>query len=719
MDRLLKAIPKNPFHLLWLVVGGSVLFSALMNTVQSLIWYGKVSPDLLIIGTIDALVVSLIVSPIIIYLVIAVRKKVEVESLRQSEERYSSIIAALDEGIIFQDADGSIRTFNLSAERILGLTVDQMRERTSLDPGWQAIHEDGPPFSVDTHPSTLALSTGKTQSGVTMGVRKPDGTLTWISINSRPLFHEGEDRPYAVVTSFTDITERKKAEEALMEEKTFIEHALSTLHDIFFVFDLEGRFLRWNKTMNTVTHYSDSEISVMKPTDFFSGEDIKRLGETFQMVLKEGHGNLESRIVTKDGRQIPYDLTVSILKNREGTPIGMSGLGRDISEHKRLEGQLRQAQKMEAVGQLAGGIAHDFNNILSAIVGYGSLLHMKMAGDDPLKTYVEQILEASERATHVTHSLLAFSRKQLISLKPVNVNEILLRVDKFLKRLIGEDIELQATLTDKELTVMADSGQLEQILINLATNARDAMPKGGRLTISSKLTEIDELFIKSHAYGELGTYALVSIADTGAGMDHKTAEKIFEPFFTTKELGRGTGLGLAIVYGIVKQHNGYINVSSEPDKGTTFNIYIPVISAASRREKSAVPPPSPPLKGGTETILLAEDDEALKKLSETVLKTYGYRAIMAEDGEDAVKKFMENKEQIQLVILDMIMPKKSGKEAYDEIRKIKPGIKTLFISGYTADKVQNGGPTGEGIELMLKPVSPKDLLRKVREVLDR
>jgi two-component system NtrC family sensor kinase len=179
----------------------------------------------------------------------------------------------------------------------------------------------------------------------------------------------------------------------------------------------------------------------------------------------------------------------------------MSGLGRDISEHKKLEGQLRQAQKMEAVGQLAGGIAHDFNNILSAIVGYGSLLHMKMAGDDPLKTYVEQILEASERATHVTHSLLAFSRKQLISLKPVNVNEILLRVDKFLKRLIGEDIELQATLTDKELTVMADSGQLEQILINLATNARDAMPKGGRLTISSKLTEIDELFIKSHAYG--------------------------------------------------------------------------------------------------------------------------------------------------------------------------------------------------------------------------
>jgi CheY-like chemotaxis protein len=286
-----------------------------------------------------------------------------------------------------------------------------------------------------------------------------------------------------------------------------------------------------------------------------------------------------------------------------------------------------------------------------------------------------------------------------------------------LRRLIGEDIEFQTTLTDKELTVMADSGQMEQVWMNLATNARDSMPKGGRLTIRSELIELDKLFKDLHGYGVPGMYALVSIADTGIGMDKKTAEKIFEPFFTTKEMGRGTGLGLAIVYGIIKQHNGYINVYSEPDKGTTFNIYIPVISAKSSAGEATVL--APPLTGGTETILAAEDDTALKKLTETVLNAYGYRTIMAEDGEDAVKKFIEHKDRIQLVILDMIMPKKSGKEAYDEIRKIKPGIKTLFVSGYTADKMQQEGTIEEGIELMLKPVSPKDLLRKVREVLDR
>jgi CheY-like chemotaxis protein len=256
-------------------------------------------------------------------------------------------------------------------------------------------------------------------------------------------------------------------------------------------------------------------------------------------------------------------------------------------------------------------------------------------------------------------------------------------------------------------------------MINLATNARDAMPKGGRITITSELAKIDESFIQSHGYGEPGRYALVTIADTGTGMDSTTVEKIFEPFFTTKELGRGTGLGLAIAYGIVKQHNGYINVSSEPGKGTTFNIYIPVTTTGKRTGESTAPLPSSPLHGGTETILLAEDDEALKKLTGTVLKTYGYRMIVAEDGEDAVRKFLEHKDQVQLVILDMIMPKKSGKEAYDEIRKINPAIKTLFVSGYTADKIQKEGVIEEGIELMLKPVSPRDLLRKVRAVLDR
>jgi signal transduction histidine kinase len=418
----------------------------------------------------------------------------------------------------------------------------------------------------------------------------------------------------------------------------------------------------------------------------------------------------------KNGELFWEAATISPIQNDEGTITHYLAIKEDITERKKLEEQLRQAQKMEAVGQLAGGIAHDFNNILTAIIGYGNIALMKIPEGDPLRSYLGQMLAAAERAAALTKSLLAFSRKQIINLRPVSVNAIIERVEKLLQRSIGEDIELKTALTEKDTAVLADSGQIEQVLINLAMNARDAMPNGGNLIIETGQAEIDDQYIKSHGYGKLGMYVLISVTDSGEGMDEKTRDRIFEPFFTTKEVGKGTGLGLSMVYGSVKQHSGFINVYSEPGRGTTFTIYLPLLKAGAR--PAAAGEPAPPPKGGTETILLAEDDTALRNLARGVLEEFGYTVIEAVDGQDAVEKFIMLKDRIQLLILDVVMPKKNGKEAFEEAKKIKPGIKALFTSGYPAEIIQKKGILDAGINFIIKPHQPQDLLRKIREVLD-
>ncbi len=399
-----------------------------------------------------------------------------------------------------------------------------------------------------------------------------------------------------------------------------------------------------------------------------------------------------------------------------GRVINVIEVCRDISEHRRLEEQLRHAIKMEFIGTLAGGVAHDFNNILTTIIGYGHVALMKMAKDDPQRLNIESMLEGADRAAHLTKDLILFSRKQVSELKPVDLNNVVSKVEKFLKRVIGEDIECKTSLEDRPITVLADSHQLEQVLMNLATNARDAMIHGGVFTVRTEQINLDEDFTSVHGYGKPGPYALMTVSDTGTGMDEETRKRIFVPFFTTKEVGKGTGLGMAVVYGIIKQHEGYINVYSEPGKGATFRIYLPAISAEVKEEKREHEEEPP--AGGTETILVAEDDESLRKLYWIVLKRLGYTVIEAVDGEDAVRKFIEKKESIHLLLLDLIMPKMNGKEAYDEILKIRPGIKTLFMSGYSADIMQREKIAESGKGILLKPVTPDTLLRKVREMLD-
>ncbi|NIS73777.1 MAG: response regulator, partial [Deltaproteobacteria bacterium] len=417
----------------------------------------------------------------------------------------------------------------------------------------------------------------------------------------------------------------------------------------------------------------------------------------------------------KDGTLYHEEATISPSRDTAGKIINFVAVKRDITNEIALENQLRHAQKMEAVGQLSGGVAHDFNNILTAIIGYASFLKMKMQKDDSLESYVANILASAERAADLTQGLLAFSRKQVTKLEPVNINAVVKRVGSLLMRLIGEDIDLRTEFSERDLVVMADSGHMEQVLVNLATNSRDAMPGGGVLSIKTEYVVQNADFIKTHGYGKPGEYALISATDTGMGMDRETMEKIFEPFFTKKEVGSGTGLGLAIVYGIVKQHGGYINVESEPGKGATFRIYLPLTEMDVedvKKQESAVP------LVGRETVLVAEDDPAVRRLIKSVLEKFGYRVLEAVDGEDAVAKFTENSGDIDLLILDVVMPRKNGKEVFDELKLIGSKVKVLFMSGYAADIVYRKGLVEEGLHLLSKPVSPGELLKSVRETLD-
>lgn len=385
-------------------------------------------------------------------------------------------------------------------------------------------------------------------------------------------------------------------------------------------------------------------------------------------------------------------------------------------EKAKLETQVRHMQKMEAIGRFTGGIAHDFNNILTAIIGNATLIQRHVENDPKIMNYLEQVLATAERAANLTRGLLVFSRKQIIDIKPIDLNKIIRNVEKLLLRLIGEDVELKVAL-DGEPIIRADAGQIEQALMNMVTNARDAMPKGGHLSISTKIVNVDNGFVKRHEYGRPGMHVLLTVSDTGTGMDAATKEKVFEPFFTTKEVNKGTGLGLSIVYGIIKQHEGYINVYSEPGKGTTFRIYLPVIEKsrdeALRTEKANAP------RGGTETILLAEDDAAVRQFVKTILEEFGYSVIEATDGEDAIDKYMANKDSIKLLVLDVIMPKKTGKEVYDNIIAVKPDMKTLFTSGYNEEIIHTHGVIMEGLNFVSKPFIPTELLRTIRAILDK
>ena len=398
------------------------------------------------------------------------------------------------------------------------------------------------------------------------------------------------------------------------------------------------------------------------------------------------------------------------------------GVIQDITERMRtekerdaLQAQLLQAQKMESVGRLAGGVAHDFNNILTAIIGYCSMAQINLKDDPTTRGYIQEVLDAATRAEDLTKRLLVFSRKQVIEPMLADLNEIVRNIEKMLQRIMTEDIELSTVLSAGELPVLVDVGQIDQVLVNLAANARDAMPEGGHLVIQTDAVNVNSRYAEEHFFENTGMYAVLTVSDTGVGMDQWTKENMFEPFFTTKEVGKGTGLGLSMVYGIIEQHNGNIKVCSDAGRGTTFKIYLPL--AQTKRKTIHEPVQTLPVGKG-ETIILAEDESQVRKSMTSILQKNGYRIIEAVNGEDAVRKFKENIGAVSLVLLDVIMPLKNGREAHEEIKGIDPGIKTIFMSGYTDDIISKDGILEEGFDFVSKPINPDALMRKIRDVLD-
>lgn len=512
----------------------------------------------------------------------------------------------------------------------------------------------------------------------------------------------------------TDITERKQTEENLRLQSAALQAAASAI----VITDRTGSIKWVNPAFATLTGYSVEEVIGKNPRELLkSGVHDQLLYKELWETLRAGEvwrGEMVNR--RKDGTHYPEGQTITPVKNEQGEITHFIAIKRDLTEQRKMEAQLQHAQKMESIGTLAGGIAHDFNNILTAISGYGTLALMKMEEDNQQRQFIERMLEASDRAAHLTRDLLLFSRKQAVNKKPVELNQVVAKVENFLQRVIGEDISCRTNLHAGALMVLADDYQLEQVLTNLATNARDAMPHGGTLTVTTEEILQNNEFISAHGFGKPGAYALITVSDTGFGMDEATQQRIFEPFFTTKEIGKGTGLGLAVSYGIITQHDGYINVYSEPGAGTTFRVYLPLISLESEGERDLLPEES--LVGGTETILLAEDDEFVRNMTTRVLTEFGYKVITAVDGEEAVQLFAEFGEKIDLLLFDLIMPKQNGKEALDAIRKVRPGIKVIFSSGYAPETIRKKVSNAEGTHLIVKPVSPPELLRKVRRVLD-
>jgi len=552
--------------------------------------------------------------------------------------------------------------------------------------------------------------------------RRANGSVRDVETFSGPVTVAGRSLLYSIVH---DITERKQAEEELKKGAAEFRRLsqefnalLDAIPDGLMLLDREMNIL-WANRAAAGSIGAVGENPAGRACHVLLHERAEPC-EPCPVIECFTSGSHEEAIITRADGQVS-DIRTVPLADEQGEMTRAIVVRRDITEQRKLEAQYLHAQKMESVGTLAGGVAHDFNNILTTIIGYGQIARMGMEGDNTLCQCLDGILEAAERATHLTKELLLFSRKQESERYPVDLNRVVGRMERLLHRVIGEDITLSQAPHGAPLPILADGNQIGQVLMNLAVNARDAMPQGGEFALRTEQVRLGRDFIAAHGYGEPGDYALLTVSDTGVGMDAATLQRVFEPFFTTKEAGKGTGLGLAVVYGIVKQHDGFVTVCSEPGQGCTFRIYLPLTGEV-RQEAGAQP--EQPVMGGTETILLAEDDAQVRALTVRVLTGAGYTVIATADGEEAVRRFRDHADSVHLIFLDIIMPKMNGKEAADEIRKLRPGVKILYASGYATDSVRQKLPPGtpddrDGLDnLVPKPVPPHELLRVVRNTLD-
>ncbi len=633
------------------------------------------------------------------------------EELQRSNARLNTLIDHSPVPIWTLTPQGIVTRWNAAAERVFGWSAQE------------ALGQTLPIIPLEAEEEFRALiqrvTGGESLSGLELRRRRRDGTMIDISVYATPI-RDAQGQVAEIMAVVLDITSQKQAIEALRESERRFRELLETADLIAIILDLEGRILFCNDFLLNLTGWKREEIWGRNWLELFIAPELREsLRARLFEPLSSGHILIynDNEILTRSGQRRLIHWTNVPLRDRAGAIIGIASLGEDITERKRLEEQLRQAQKMEVVGRLAGGVAHDFNNLLTAIGGYATFAQDALPPDHPARPDLEQVLKTVARAARLTGQLLAFSRRQTITPQPLNLNDVVTDASKMLRRLIGEDIELVLALASDLGTIQADPGQLEQVLLNLAVNARDAMPNGGKLIIETANVDLDEAYVQRHLGARPGPHVLLAVTDSGVGMSDEVKQHLFEPFFTTKEPGKGTGLGLATVFGIVKQNGGNIWVYSELGQGTTFKIYLPRVDA---------PAEALPLKDelgylprGRETILVVEDEAAVREIAVRTLVQLGYRVLQASDGAEALAVASTYPGEIHLLATDVVMPQMNGKELADCLQKVRPGLRVLFLSGYTSNAIVHHNILERGVVLIQKPFTASALARKVREALER
>ncbi|HEX9760953.1 MAG TPA: PAS domain S-box protein, partial [Candidatus Acidoferrales bacterium] len=626
------------------------------------------------------------------------------------QRRLAAILEATPDLVGMAEIDGTVNYVNHAGRRMLGWGQHEDLRHvhiTEFHPQWAAwlVEKEGIPTAARDgvwQGETVLLTRKGTEipvSQVIVAHHDPDGALVGFSTVAR------------------DISERKLAEAALRNSEERFSRAFQSSPDSISITTLrDGRYLEINDRFVETSGYSRKEAIGKTAMELGLWVDTGERAELLKCLQHDGViRDHELRLRMRSG-----EIRTGVLSAERITLSGvecMLSVVRDTTERRRLEEQLHQAQKMEAIGRLAGGVAHDFNNLLMVIKGYTELLADGLTDADPRHANVGQVLRAADRAASLTRQLLAFSRKQVIQPQVLNLNRVLVETEKMLRRLIGEDIDLEVRPAQDLGEVKADPGQMEQVLLNLAVNARDAMPSGGRLLIETSNVTVDGTLIPSEVEVRPGPYVLLTVTDTGCGMDKETLAHLFEPFFTTKELGKGTGLGLATVYGVVRQSGGWIRVYSEVGHGSTFRIYLPLVNAPAAPVAAA--PPSIENLCGSETILLVEDDQSVRQLTHEFLTRAGYNVMEAPNGEEGMRLAGQCQQPIHLLISDVVMPKVSGRELAGRLVEQRPAVKVLFVSGYTDNIILPDDLRTAGFEFLPKPFRRDALLRKVRDLLDR
>jgi two-component system, cell cycle sensor histidine kinase and response regulator CckA len=629
--------------------------------------------------------------------------------LVESEELFRLISENAADMIAVVDMEGRRIYNSLSYEKVLGYSAEDLKSSTGLE----MIHPDDRERVLEA--AATARRTGKGRT-VEYRIRHKDGSWRVLESTASVIF-DHKVQPEKLVIVNRDITERKSAVEALaLSEAGFRNVVEGAPYGICRV-SHEGRFLRVNPALEAMLGYTGQEDLLASNI----GKDVFQKPVEFEQLMevlqREGEfKDVQAEWKRKDGAPITVLCSGrSVDRSGSGSPY-IELFAEDVTERRILERQLRMTTKMEAIGRLSGGIAHDFNNLLGVIIGYSEILKRKIAAESPLYECADEIEKAGQRAVALTRQLLAFSRQQILTPAVLDLNSLVAGMEKMLPRLIGEDIVVTTRLNHEIGRVKADHGQIEQVVMNLAVNARDAMPQGGELRIETSNAVFDEAYVRQHPGAKLGSYVMLAVADTGTGMTAETLVHIFEPFFTTKEVGKGTGLGLATVYGVVKQSGGYLWVDSELGKGSVFQMFLPRVEETVTKAVSNAAPVEA-LRGG-EIILLVEDADALRKLARSFLEERGFKVLAAANGQDALAVAANHKGKIDLLVTDVVMPGMNGRALAEHLLPKRPGLRVLYISGYTDSFIAGHGVLEAGTHLLHKPFTEQALIAKVREVLD-